>query len=410
MQPSIQQDAALVEIDRWLKDRDTKQQVLKLAGPAGCGKTSIAKYAVQGAPGKAHFLAPTGKAADVLSRKGCPAKTIHSMAYSPKGERRSEKADQIRELLQAERSKSAPDENRLNVLRRALREASRDDGPIFAFNPTGPLSEPDVACIVVDEASMVNDTMRCDLLSYGVKILALYDPFQLPPVKGVGGFSGPPDIMLTEIHRQAAESGVLRFATAVREGRPLPLGEWGPDCSVIAQGDRDGMQAAALEADLTLCGKNDTRLALNRRLRQLRGLDSPHPMAGDRIICRRNEYEHEPVLFNGSMWRVTEADEPDTEAMLQWLSLDSVDVQGLSCMTQSLLHLFHGWDDVPIFRAKDGSKFDYAHAITTHLAQGSEARSVFVFDESARAFPGFPARHLYTAATRAREKLVVARP
>lgn len=411
MKWSPQQDAALVEIDRWLRDKSAPQ-IKRLGGYAGTGKTTIAKHAVANAPGKTFFLAPTGKAADVLTRKGCPARTIHSVAYSPKGEKRSELAEKLRHDLREEQMKATPDEGLIIRIRKALREASRADGPIFVFNPKGPLSEPDVACIVVDEGSMVNDDMRCDLLSYGVKILVLYDPFQLPPVRGAGGFTqGRPDILLTEIHRQAAESGVLRFATAVRNGDPLHLGSWGDDCLVVAQGDRSfDHQGAATAADQILCGRNETRHSFNRRMREVRGFAKTHPVPGDRVICLRNEYEHDPVLLNGSTWVVREADEPDLEAMLIWLTLDSTDVPGLSCMTQSLLHMFHGWDDIPVYMARDGTKFDYAHAITVHKSQGSEWSNVYVFDESAKAFPAFPARHLYTGATRARDKLVVVRP
>ena len=52
-------------------------------------------------------------------------------------------------------------------------------------------------------------------------------------------------------------------------------------------------------------------------------------------------------------------------------------------------------------------EFDYAYAITCHKAQGSEWDKVMVIEES------FPTDHilrkrwLYTAATRAKEKLVL---
>ena len=51
--------------------------------------------------------------------------------------------------------------------------------------------------------------------------------------------------------------------------------------------------------------------------------------------------------------------------------------------------------------------FAYAYAITTHKSQGSEWDKVLVFEES---FPRVTDEHrrwLYTAATRAKEKLVI---
>ena len=52
-------------------------------------------------------------------------------------------------------------------------------------------------------------------------MLVLGDPAQLPPVRGGGFFTqGEPDVMLTEIHRQAGESAIIRLATMARQGKP----------------------------------------------------------------------------------------------------------------------------------------------------------------------------------------------
>ena len=51
--------------------------------------------------------------------------------------------------------------------------------------------------------------------------------------------------------------------------------------------------------------------------------------------------------------------------------------------------------------------YDYAYAITTHKAQGSEYDKVLVFEEYLKG--GDHARWLYTAATRAKKKLVLVR-
>jgi fermentation-respiration switch protein FrsA (DUF1100 family) len=47
----------------------------------------------------------------------------------------------------------------------------------------------------------------------------------LPPIQGEGAFTrDAPDVMLTEIHRQAAESAIIRLATMARQGKPIPFG------------------------------------------------------------------------------------------------------------------------------------------------------------------------------------------
>ena len=53
-------------------------------------------------------------------------------------------------------------------------------------------------------------------------------------------------------------------------------------------------------------------------------------------------------------------------------------------------------------------RFEFAYAVTCHKAQGSEFGFVVVFDES-RVFGEDRNRWLYTAITRAREKLLIIR-
>ena len=73
---------------------------------------------------------------------------------------------------------------------------------------------------------MVGPEMAADLLAFGKPILVLGDPGQLPPIKGTGAFTEVvPDIMLTEIHRQAGESAIIRLATMARQGIDIPPGE-----------------------------------------------------------------------------------------------------------------------------------------------------------------------------------------
>src|SRR4029078_4925618 len=57
--------------------------------------------------------------------------------------------------------------------------------------------------IVIDECSMVDAELGRGLKSFGVPLLVLGDPAQLPPIQGGGFFTdAEPDAMLTEVHRQ----------------------------------------------------------------------------------------------------------------------------------------------------------------------------------------------------------------
>src|SRR5690606_12714869 len=111
--------------------------------------------------------------------------------------------------------------------------------------------------VIIDECSMVDEQMGKDLESFGVKILVLGDPFQLPPVKGQGYFTdAQPDFLLTEIHRQAADNPIIRLATDVRSAGRLRYGSYGD--SVVKH--RSQLSPEELrEATQVLVGRNATR-------------------------------------------------------------------------------------------------------------------------------------------------------
>ena len=93
--PSAAQAAAIAEVRDWFVNRTEDQQVFRLFGYAGSGKSTVLKFALDDLGLSPHRSAKdgscvpgvvtatfTGKAALVLSRKGTPARTIHSLIYS----------------------------------------------------------------------------------------------------------------------------------------------------------------------------------------------------------------------------------------------------------------------------------------------------------------------------------------
>jgi exodeoxyribonuclease-5 len=255
---------------------------------------------------------------------------------------------------------------------------------------------------VIDECSMVDAELGRDLMSFGVPVLVLGDPAQLPPVAGGGFFTDvEPDAMLTEVHRQAQDSPIVRLSMQVRAGERLAPGEYGKT-SVVRRADFD--PARALETDQILVGRNATRRAYNARLRERLGFTDPMPVAGDKLVCLRNN--RKKGLFNGGLWQV--AEKPSTRRQVLKLRLRADEGAGgkgvkvsvrPECFTGAIEQL-----DWPMRKKHD--EFDYGYVLTVHKAQGSQWDDVVLFDESF-AFPDSRERWLYTGITRAAKRLTV---
>lgn len=413
MKLSPKQAQALDAIAAWLVDPSAKQ-TFYLAGHAGSGKTTCAKHAVEGAKGRAIFCAPTAKAALVMRRKGCPdAKTIHSVAYRLAGDGLTS-LDEI-EALKAElalREKAGDQVGIVRVrelIRRAIEDRARQNGPRFSLNVNSDIRNASV--VVVDEASMVNESMGRDLESFGIKILAIGDPAQLPPVYGVGYFtSRDPDAYLDEIHRQALDSPILRLADLARRGQPLPIGriDENVDVCTFRPGRSDPtLEKRVLEAQMVLVGRNRTRHACNHKIRRLIGHgDEPAPVAGDRVVCLRND--HERGIMNGSTW-VVDRCLPNLERMTAKIEVHSTDDDSRIECDAWLHHFMAREQELDGLPRRDRTELGYGWCLTVHKSQGGQADDVFVFDES-RQFGKDAAKHLYTAITRSSKVLTVAVP
>lgn len=365
MKWSPQQDEALKAVKRWYDKRDN--QVFRLFGYAGTGKTTLARHIAEGIDGEVAFAAFTGKAAHVLRQKGCDgAGTIHSLIYRP----------------------STPDE---------------DDGemePMFTIRRDAPAS--DAHLIIIDECSMVDEELGRDLLSFGVPVLVLGDPAQLPPVKGGGYFTdAEPDIMLTEVHRQAADNPIIQMSMDIREGRLPEHGHYG-DSRVIGRNDIDSEMILA--ADQVLVGRNVTRNRYNQRIRTLLDFDGHEPWVGERLVCLRNNKKK--GLLNGGLWTV-KARQGKKRGMLR---LDLTPEDGGRTARASVLPEFFTGDagNLPWQKRRNSDEFDFGYALTVHKAQGSQWDNLVLFDESF-AFRDTRDQWLYTAVTRAAEKITIVR-
>jgi exodeoxyribonuclease-5 len=361
MEWSPQQDDALKQVSTWLKD-PAAPQVFRLFGWAGTGKSTLARHLAQGVR-TVKYAAFTGKAAQVMRRMGCKgASTIHARIYSLVSENEGE--------------------------------------PRFALDDESDAASADL--IVIDEVSMVDEALGRDLLSFGTKVLVLGDPFQLPPVQGAGFFTAAePDIMLTEIHRQARDNPIIRMSMDIREGEYLEHGSYG-ESRVIGRDAVD--RAEVLKADQVLVGRNKTRTEYNDRLRELKELPHRQPVSGDKLVCLRNNPQKR--LLNGQLWMISEVKKKAGGRYA--LRLDPEE-PGMKAPAKVVTHqaFFSGEEDQlswPERRAYD--EFTFGYCLTVHKAQGSQWDDVYLFDESF-VFREDRRRWLYTGITRAAERVTV---
>ena len=410
MKLHYEQNDAIDRVGRFMRSDD---QVCYIAGPAGVGKTTIARRIAENVGSGVVFAAPTGKAASVLARKGCVgAKTIHSLFYTP-GQRSAARLVELtrrRDELSASLTITPSDRElgrQLATVDRAIVEEKRSVGrPMFSLNLDAEAAH--APLLILDEASMIGQRTGEDLLSLCKKIVVFGDPYQLPPPAESGYFTNRrPDVLLDVVHRQGADSAILDLATRVRQGRAYDLSEY-PGCRVIDLQD-ERCQELCLAADQMIVGKNDTRRMANKKHRHLRGFTAELPQVGDRLLCRKNN--HELGLMNGTLWDVVDVDstvrQDGTVLDLTVRCPDDPDLPDLpvSAFVETLLT-----GEKPAFLRKDDPEcFDFGYAITCHAAQGSEWKKVYVLDQS-RVFRKDSQKWLYTAVTRASEDLTVVLP
>ena len=417
-----------------------ESRVLILRGYAGTGKTSLLK-AVCASMG--HFriqtllLAPTGRAAQVMKQyTGRGAQTIHRCIYRTGewGDRRP------RFELKENPHKStlfAVDEASMIGLERS--ESGR---------------------------SLLEDLLEFCLSNGRCKLLLIGDPAQLPPV---GSDLSPAldretlrlrfgiesdCVELTEVQRQAAESGILLNATRIREAinapgeAVLPKLKMRPDAVRLNEAwdveetfERHFSQKTS--DSLVVVRSNKKALGFNlgirNRIRQRQGRID----AGDRLMVVRNNYfwleKQQGFIANGDTLEVRRVkqeverygcsfaladvalDSPEGELSFEaWLLLDVLATEAPGMSVESMRRLYEtalaSYGELPMSARKARAAGDpflqalhvkYAEAVTCHKAQGGQWDVVFVER------PWLPEdrwthsdlRWLYTALTRAREKV-----
>lgn len=418
---------------------------LLLCGYAGTGKTSMMAGLVRAMAQMempVTLLAPTGRAAKVLSHyAGMPAYTIHKWIY--RGGRLATDGQHIEPISLAE---------------------NRNRHTLF----------------IVDEAGMISRELLDDLIRYiycrtedengrlisnGCRLLLLGDEAQLPPV----GTSLSPALdadflqgyglslhtaRLTQVVRQALESGILTNATRLRDHihdavLPMRLITPAPDVHLMngrrmVEQIEHSYQTVGPAQTLVLTRSNKRTNLYNAGIRNHILAKEDEVSSGDRLMLIRNnyfwtkDYDDLPFLANGDTFEVVRLRNfremygyRFCDATLQCLDyeweitavlwLDTLTVDTPEQCQDMLRDLYHKIaEDYPEIRNKrdlrdrilvspyfNALQVRFAYAVTCHKAQGGQWKHVFI-DPGALDMEGTEPsadgmRWMYTALTRATE-------
>jgi exodeoxyribonuclease-5 len=443
-QPTLSQEDLIGELGDFLAS-GISSEIMLVKGYAGTGKTTLLKSLVKTLgelKQKSVLLAPTGRAAKVLAAySGHPAWTIHKKIYRQKSGR-----DGLGEF----------------VLDRNLHKNT---------------------CFIVDEASMIGDRspdaffgsgdLLRDLVDYveagsRCTLVLVGDTAQLPPV----GLDISPalnrerledfgyrvrEIELTDVVRQAEDSGILRNATSIRnlitdhlEDYPSFHFDAFPDIAMISGAEL--LDAISMSYDrygtsdtIVVTRSNKRANKFNAGIRNQILWREEQLSPGDLLMVVKNNYfwkdEENRIDFiaNGDIIRVekvisreevhghsfaniriTLPDYKNMELDVKVL-LDVIDLEApsLNYEQQKTLYLSVA-EDYPDESSKkkvadkisadpyyNALQVKFAYAVTCHKAQGGQWKSVFLdqgyFSDEMLSIDYL--RWLYTAFTRASEKL-----
>lgn len=444
--PSNMQNKAISAVCTWYKQSimSFNGSHFYLAGLAGSGKSTVLPFIIDNLGlniSEVAFCAPTGKAAKVMTKKLRTiypsveaAKTIHSLIYTPG----MAKADAIKSRLETLTGKyemNSRDANtagadysktqdgikalaEIEMVKTELESAYRDDDkPRFHLNIESTVK--DKSLIVVDEASMVGADIAADLKKFGIPILAIGDPQQLPPVEDDPGLTyGDPDFFLSEIHRQAQDNPIIWISMKMREGEMPKHGSYGGVVHIVKPRYDEWTFNMDYDAQV-LCGTHKKRWKLTDKIRTAMGYETSGPMAGEPLIIGRNS-KNIADLVNGSfVWNLT--DIGDLKDNVSRFAIDIEDDEtGRTHKVQAVQSFFeehqvrqknaHSCRSELMYKAKkECEHLDFGWVITTHKSQGSQWDNVIVHDESG-VFRQDSFRWAYTAATRAANELIWVTP
>ena len=410
---------------------DKEAELIALLGHGGTGKTTVMhslRQALEARGKVVNIGAPTHRAALMLRQKGITdATTVHSLALMPRftvdytqclqwlGEDvhvEEEDSDDVghpsvdgvpylvHEAVNGDmqRSREARALRRRYAVKKVLGSLGIHGRDYFL----GFRARAGLGILILDEASMVGRKLLKLCQDAFPQVCLVGDPGQLPPVQDESMLVHVPGYTLSEVHRQAAGSPILRLATRARAGESFWLEAL--DAGDSIQRCLSAPAAAFLTAPL-IVWRNSVRAECTQMIRATLGYPATTLQVGEPLVCRSTSPEDRAEGFvNNALYTITAITGDTgrcltiTDALGEVLDVEDAHIEE--------------WDGAAI--APTAIPFRLGYAITAHTAQGGEWDTVYVSLPDLIKYAGFAlhthreeeiAQWAYTAVTRAKTRL-----
>ena len=334
------------------------EQLFQYAAPAGCGKSVVLHVIINQLGYDEDQIAPMaymGSAAMVMRKNGFKnAKTCHSWLFNP-------------------------------IMDPYVDPLSGKTKYKIKFIPL-PLNREEIKLIVIDEASMVPIELRRVIEANHIPVLVCGDLDQLQPVASRSAYLTTGKVeRLTKIMRQSAQSSIITISNLLRNNlRPSP-GDYGDVLVIPYECLTNDM---LLQAEAIICGYNSTRDDITKYVRSLIGFRGPLPYYGERVVCRKNNWD-ETIdgisLVNGMIGTCVSRDNSiskmkseETFSMdFQPLLFPEITFTDLNCDYEYFIANHSKRQEIKQYEMSHRTyitknKFEFGYAITTHMSQGNQ--------------------------------------
>jgi len=381
---SDEQNKAIKEVLDWIKIPINTKQVFVFGGVSGSGKSSCIKYIKNELNLNTVEMVYTGQASLRMKELGNKdAKTIHSTIYNT--------------VLDAEGK------------------------PRFTLKTREELG--DIDLFIVDECSMINHKIFNDIISFKKKVLFVGDHKQLPPVKG-NTILNNCDVQLNKCFRVALENPITWLSAMVRRGKFLLKPQLiGKEIMITKEDNIDAM----VRADRVITTTHKKRIDINNIMRGKLNKNKNFPEVGDRVVCKKNMWKTKSFspllkdttsLVNGMTGTILENNDRYTKTYSNIDgSFKNIQILNLDFKPDLNIETFKGlevdWESLLENRkqsykldTKELNFFEYAYCLSLYSVQGSQYNNVY-YDHVPFGSMETRKAMLYTAVTRAKEKLIL---